>query len=145
MLPIIRCRTGDRSTTGFSICFRKATYHVITYPPYIFPLTPTAEIVIKQQLLFFFPVRAHHIFLHNIRNKKLRQASRIQELLAALFYILHDICHDSAHAPTFDLLKIRTPEPFIEISVLMSNTPPLRLEIVIAYSSIIPGIVPSGI
>ena len=74
--------------------FRQPRYHLSAARlSYVFSVHPAPEIVEKDKLFSFFPVRADDILVHYIRHEIPVQSSRINELAARLLDILHKIPH----------------------------------------------------
>ena len=117
-----------------SITFPQLLNNLLAYLAHILTLVPAGEIVKEQQLFILQSDRRYNVVVHHVRNEVLRQAFTVYDFLSRLFEVFHKIGNrPSKHGIIFYLLKIRTPESFVEIGILHRDLSAATFEAVIAF------------
>ena len=111
----------------FLIRFRQFGDGLFAYFSHVFAVYPTTEIIVKNELLLLLSHRAGDVLVHDVRNKELRKAAGVDDLLSGLFNVLHEIGERVADTVFIrDLLKIVSSEAFQEKGVLHRDLPFVR-------------------
>ena len=115
----------------FLIRFRQFGDGLFAYFSHVFAVHPAAEIIVKNELLLFLSHRAGDVLVHDVRNKELRKAAGIDDLLSGLFNVLHEIGERVPDTIFIrDLLKVIPSEAFQKEGVLHRDLPLMRCKTV---------------
>ena len=113
-------------TIRSSVAFAHLLDDGFAYFAHVAAFVPAREIVKEKQFLIFKSYRTDDIFVHNVRNKKLRQSFGVDHLFACFLHILREVRYRfSKHRTIFYSLEIGPSKPFVKVSILNSLLYPL--------------------